>query len=308
MQNQDECLIHPPRGNDFSIVLHYLKKRYYEAHGFMGFTHSLSAIALFLTFFAFWPDYFERLFGTYDVWVVTLACIVTAGAALINDLDNSVSTAENSLGLLGNILSAIFRGSSVFLQTTIRTKRDDLTPNPHRGAWHTIPAALFLGGMTILGTRIGGSTTLPMIGNIEYGTLVALLITYILVHLSLSSIGKDFMKSIKTSGPLGELIAFVVSFVVTYSIFVNLPKDLDYWWLGVSVALGMIIHIVGDAFTTAGVPILFPLSAKLKGKFWWNTRFTSIKAGGVVERYLFVPFFGVLIVLSGWKFLSTIFS
>jgi hypothetical protein len=272
---------------------------------FMGTTHALSAVAIFLAIIFFAPDFVSKALGSSDPWVIILSIVVASGASLVPDLDNTTSTSKNSLGILGTILSYFFRGSSRFLQTVIRTKRDDPTPNPHRGAWHTIPAALLLGYLTFLGTGVSKEITLPAIGEITVGRLIAIFITFMMVHMAFSALARDSMKKIKKTAVIGELLSFAVSLTATMIIFVNLPDGLDFWWLGVSVAFGVVIHIFGDTFTVAGTPILFPLSGFIKGKFWWTTRFTTMRAGDATEKFIFMVLlvlsviFGLLIIFRG---------
>lgn len=272
-------------------------------HGFMGMTHALSGAALFLFLAAFFPLVSIQALGTDNKWVFALALVVTAGAALLPDLDNSASTAKSSLGYLGDGLSVLFRSTSSVLQTTVRLKRDDDSPNPHRGFYHTLPGAALLGLLVFLGTRMTtGELVFPWVGTLTHGGFFALIIAWLHLHMALAGLAKDITKKIKKkAGPFGELVALLVSFTLTFLLFGQLPKDLDYWWLGVSVALGCLIHILGDMFTTAGVPILFPLP--IRGKLWWTVRLTPIRAGGVVEKYLFTPVFLGVIVVSLIKML-----
>lgn len=263
-----------------------LAQRKCSDRAFMGTTHALSAIAAALAIIFFAPSFVYNFLGSSNAWVVVLSVAVATGSVSIPDLDNTTSTSKNSLGLLGTVLSYFFRGSSRFLQTVIRTKRDDPNPNPHRGAWHTIPAALLLGGLTFWGTTNAQVVTLPLINQITVGKLFALFITFLMVHLALSGVAKDFMKKIKKTAFVGESMAFAFSLGLTSVIFVNLPADLNFWWLGVAVAFGMICHLLGDACTVAGVPLLFPLSGFIKGKFWWNTRFTTLRAGSETEKLI----------------------
>jgi hypothetical protein len=275
-----------------------LERRTCSDRAFMGTTHALSAVAAFLAVIFFAPDFVFKVLGSSSPWVIVLSIAVTSGASLVPDLDNTTSTSKNSLGWLGTALSYLFRGSSRFLQTVIRTKRDDPSPNPHRGAWHTIPAALLLGWLTFWGTGNAHVVTLPVVNEITVGKLFALLITFLMVHMAMSGLAKDFMKKIKKTVLIGETLSFAVSLALTSIIFINLPQDLDYRWLGVSVAFGVIIHILGDSMTTAGVPLLFPLSALIKGKFWWTTRFTTMKAGGELEKLIFGFFLVISIVFA----------
>lgn len=275
-----------------------LETRECSDKAFMGTTHALSAVAAFLAVIYFFPDLVSKSLGTNDPWVLILSIVVAAGASLVPDLDNTASTSKSSLGMLGTALSYIFRGSSRFIQTVVRTKRDDPTPNPHRGAWHTIPSALLLGYLTYLGTSMSKSITVPLLGTITWGTMFALLITFLMVHMALAGLAKKQMKKIKKTAVIGEALTFIVSFSSTLIIFVNLPEGLNFWWLGVSVAFGCFIHILGDTFTTAGTPILFPFSAFIKGKFWWTTRFTTLKVGEATEKLIFGFFFVASIVFA----------
>lgn len=265
--------------------------------GFMGTTHALSAVAAFLGVVAFLPEHVFSAFGTSNIWVLVLAIAVTAGASLIPDLDNTNSTSKSSLGVLGDALSVFFRTTSAIIQTTIRLKRDDSTPNPHRGFYHTIPACLILGGMVFWGTTNQTPITFPGIGAITLGVVFAMVITWLNIHMAMAGLAKASVRKLKKkAGIFGELAAFVVSFSLTYLIFYQLPTDLNFWWLGVSVAFGCFIHILGDCFTTSGNPILFPFP--IKGKLWYTLRFLPIKAGGVVENVIFVPVFGIICIIS----------
>lgn len=276
----------------------HLGERLRADHGFMGYTHALSALSIVCLIIAFTPTTLGSVLRTGHVWVFIAFGLAATGAVLIPDLDNTSSRAKSDLGPFGVLLSGVFRVTSTILQTTIRTKRDDPDPNPHRGAWHTIPACLLLGGGTWLLTRIGGKVAIPSLGEVPWGTVIAILIIAVLTHLALSTIMKGFMDKLKKSTIIGEAIALGLSLAISVLLVLNIPHDTDFWWLGVAVAFGSFVHVLGDCFTTAGAPILFPLSGFIKGKFWWTTRFLPIKAGGPVENYVFVPLFIVGIVVA----------
>lgn len=274
---------------------------------FMGTTHALSAVALFLMAASFFPLQVYSVLGTQNIWVLVLSMGVMAGAALIPDLDNTASTSKSSLGLLGDGLSLFFRGTSAVIQTVARLPRDDDEPNPHRGFYHTVPACLLMGFLVFKGTSItSGDIELPIFGHVTWGTLIAIIVAWLNIHMALAALAKKFVRRMKNqAGIFGELVAFAFSFALTVATFTQLPHDLNYWWLGVSVAVGSFIHIFGDCFTTAGNPILFPIP--FKGKLWWNVRFLPIKAGGVIENWVFVPIFGLICVISFLK-LSGVFG
>lgn len=264
---------------------------------FMGATHAMSAIFVFLLVLVITPDGLRWALGSASIWIAILSLMTIAGACSLPDLDNTSSTSRNSLGPLGVGLSTIFRVSSRAIQTIVRTKRDDPTPNPHRGFWHTIPASAILGFLVFLGASMEGTIDMPW-GEVTHGGIFAFVITGLLVHLSLSGLAKDFMKKVKKNSIIGELATFIVSFLLTSLVYFNLPDDTGFWWLGVTVFVGCVIHIMGDAFTTAGVPIFFPLTAFTKGKFWWNTRLTSMKAGGETENMIFSVMTVATIILA----------
>lgn len=275
---------------------------------FMGATHALSGLALFLALVAFVPD-FVAWAGWTTPAIIILGAFVVSGAALIPDLDNSVSTAKNSLGFLGYGLSVVFRGSSRFMQMTFRTRRDDSNPDPHRGFWHTIPAAILLGLLTWLATGITAIVALPLVGEVTVGWIGALLITYASIQLSFAGLFSKLMKKVLRGSASFVAISTAVAILGTVAIFWTIPSDQSFWWLSVAVTLGVITHILGDACTTAGVPLGFPFSAAIKGKFWWKTSFFPIKAGGVVENYIFLPLFGLISIVSlFWIFFGPAFS
>lgn len=280
------------------LLRHHMGTRIKADDGFMGYTHAISALGITLACIAFVPGVVSGVLNTHNGWVFAAAILAATGSVLIPDLDNTSSRAKSDLGPFGIVLSGLFRTTSTVLQTAIRTKRDDPDPNPHRGAWHTLPACLLLGFIVWMLTRIEGNITFPFLGNITWGAFFAFLILAVLVHLTLSTLMKEAMDKIKKSVAIGEIVALTVSAIITVLIMTNIPVETDFWWLGVAVAFGSAIHVLGDCFTTAGAPILFPLSAVLRGKFWWTTRFLPIKAGGPVENYLFVPAFLVLSLVS----------
>lgn len=282
-------------------------KRDRSEDGFMGYTHALSALAVVLLCIAFIPLFTTKIIANENIWVICMFVCGVVGASMIPDLDNTKSRAKSDLGIFGEIISGIFRVSSAFIQTTIRAKKDDPDPNPHRGFWHTPLAAILLGFLTYLATLSKEELNIPFFGEMTWGTLWAMVIVTILTHLTLSTLFKEAMDKMKKSAGIGELIALLISLSISITVFFNIDKDESYWWVGVAVALGMIIHDFGDAFTTAGSPIFSFLSYFVKGKIWWNTRFTKMKAGGVAENMLVVPVCVILICVAVVKIVIEVF-
>lgn len=264
--------------------------------GFMGVTHATSVLAIALMIVAFLPDFLGKYLMVSGLVITILFVMTSIGAGNLPDLDNSASRAKSDLGIFGGILSTVFRASSKTIQVLIKTKYDDPDPNPHRGFWHTIPAALLMGFGAYSLTLISFKITLPIFGEHTLGWFLALVISTVLIHLNLSTLAKHAMDQIKKSDVVGDILAILLSYGIAFSLFMNLPEEVNFIWLGVSVAFGMLIHIAGDLLTTAGVPVFFPL--KIKGKFWYNVRILPIKAGGAFEKYVFMPFFIILIIIA----------
>lgn len=276
--------------------------------GFMGYTHALSALAVVMMCLAFIPAFIPKIVGNDNIWVIIMFVLGTIGASMIPDLDNTKSRAKSDMGFFGVILSGFFRVSSSVIQTTIRAKKDDPEPNPHRGFWHTPVAAILLGFLVYLATLGKGEIDLPLFGEMTWGALVAMLVVAVLTNLTLSTLFKEAMDKVRKSEGVGEVIAALISLLISFTLFLNIPKDDSFWWVGVAIAFGMIIHVLGDSLTTAGVPLFSFISVFWTGKIWWITRFTKMKAGGAAENILIVPICVILTIVAIVKISIDLFS
>lgn len=261
---------------------------------YMGFTHALSALAVFLVLVAFLPAYRDFL-QFKNVWFFIIVGLTIVGASLIPDLDNTQSTIKSDLGIFGDVLSAGFRASSVIIQSAVRTRKDDSSPNPHRGFWHTLVAAILTGVLVLFATRIGGTFSAGPLGKITVGYLIGFLISFILMQLAISTVFGIAFKKIKSS-TIKKIVTFSLSFIFTFIIFLQLPNDMNFTWLAVSVAMGMAIHDIGDTTTTSGTALLWPIP--IRGKMWWNIRLTPMKAGGVIENMVLIPLFSIVSIVA----------
>ena len=266
-------------------------------HGFMGFTHALSGLAAMTAILAFAPKQLVSTLGTGNISVLILAFLCTIGATLIPDLDNTTSRAIKDLGIFGPILSHLFRWSSKILQTVIRTRRDDPDPNPHRGAWHTPAIAAVASYGIYLLSSLTQTVSIPGLGHFTYGALFTWFMSSMLVLLTFSTLMKKQTDDIKKSSIFGAIIILLICMGITGALIVSSGSS-DFRWLGISLFAGMFIHILGDAFTTYGAPLFFPLSAVLFGKFWWTTRFTKMQAGKNTEKFLVTGVLMLVIIVS----------
>lgn len=271
----------------FSIV-EIFKKSFRNNHAFAGYTHAVSglfAVALIALAGAYFGWGIPFLASVPLIAVTIGFSIALIGATLVPDLDNTQSTSRSTFGILGVILTTIFRASSTIIQTFVRTRKDDSTPDPHRGFWHSTVGAAVLGGIVWGLSTFPQEFSIPLIGTVTLGWLISFLIFGGMMHLMLAVFAKSSMKSIKKNPLVGELLAFVVSLVMSLSIFWFVPKD-DFLWLGVAVAVGCFVHILGDTFTRAGTPLFFPIVGIVKGKMWWKTRFARLESGSDFEKVI----------------------
>ena len=247
----------------------------------MGPAHAASGAGISLLLLGLLA-YFEVITDSWisSFFAITLIALVFTGAALVPDLDNTTSTVRSTLGLLGSALTTLFRSSSLVLQTVVRTRRDDPSPDPHRGFWHSILGALTLGGIVSLFTLIPGEFTVAGV-VITNAKLAIAIIATIFVRLALAGIAQKEMKKL-TGEHFSELIGLLFAAALTVSCMWFLPEEFDLKLVAAAVAVGAIVHIFGDALTKAGVPIFFPITGFTRGKFWWKTRFAKFSADNEV--------------------------
>lgn len=265
--------------------------------GLMGPTHALSAIAM--AFLVTWlaSDFmFDTVLGSNSSVVFITAVIIIVGSALMPDLDAVKSTSINVLGPIGTVLSKMMRGSSSVIQSTIRSKSDSPNPDPHRGFWHTILSGILIGLLVTGLASINVELFKIKDFSVSIATFVVILIIYISIQLLMASLFKSIYKKSKNS-----LISMLTikggGLISAIALLALVPSDLSYNWVGAAVTFGWIAHLLGDAMTVSGVPLLFPI--KFKGKMWWNHRLPlGIKAGGWIEMSILVPLFSIITIIS----------
>jgi len=245
----------------------------------MGRTHALTGLCAGL---ALAP----LLVGTLAQTLVI--AIVTAGYALLPDLDHPGARASRLLGPLTGLLSRAVRAGSSWLYLRTKGPRDERHRGEHRHATHTLAFALLAGTATTLGTW-GGGAWVP-VGIVALGIVLAadalgdwvLPIVGISIAAWWGSIPGD---------PLAELAGIGPA-------------------LGIAVAAGCLTHCLGDALTLSGCPFLWPLP--IAGETWYEIRPPRplrFRTGGAVETRLVFPAFvvaGVLLLPGATGFLSSI--
>lgn len=263
----------------------------------MGTSHAISAVGMFFLVIGLiyqWKGFV--LFGDSGA-LMTLAFVTVVGASLVPDLDNTKATVISALGVTGKPMSTLFRETSRLVQTVVRTKYDPKEPNPHRGFWHTLVGAATLGLITYGLTKLPWSFTAPLLGDVTAGDIAALVIVVGMFNLALTGLGQSLVSSLKKIPVVGELVSLILSVAVVLGLCA--VGDIhEFEWVGLAIAFGAVIHILGDALTVAGVPIFFPVSSLLHGKMWWTTRITHEEASSPVLKWA-VNIFSVIGVAVG---------
>ncbi|WP_089206350.1 metal-dependent hydrolase [Streptosporangium subroseum] len=180
--------------------------------------------------------------------------IVCAGAAMLPDLDHPSATIAQTFGPITWGLSKVVAWLS----------------GGHRNATHSLAFAIAMG----FGTHYLASNF--MIGR---DIMVVLLIGLSLRSIGIGIPGKKFSSAILNIGMTAGL------FVVFRS------ENVGYAWLGLAVAVGCLIHVLGDCCTEKGCPVLWPLQQN-----WLLPWKIGIKTGKKFEQKFLAPVLSVVVL------------
>lgn len=207
---------------------------------------------------------------------------VVSGFALLPDLDHPNARASKLFGPITGVLSRVLRRISAAVYQLTKGPRDEKVTGKHRHLSHTVLFAAGLGTLTAMGTTAGG----------PYAVAGVLLLGLVLAANAL--------------GPWPLIAALVAT---GGSLIIAGPPDLDglnplhqlgelSGWLGIAVALGCVVHCIGDALTESGCPFLWPLP--IRGETWYELRPPKVlrfRTGKSGERLVVFPVFAVIAVL-----------
>lgn len=187
-----------------------------------------------------------------------VAALLTAGAALLPDLDHPSATAARTFGPVTKGLAQGVNDFGLWTWKHTATRYDRRPRDGHRTVTHTTPFALALGGL--FGT-IG-----------VFGAWAMLAILFILASLAVRGLAargsheihvnrkrrKRFHPNALNVSALGTALAGLA--------YLLAPPD-NAVLVGACVALGCWVHCLGDSLTLDGCPWLWPL--KIKGRRWY---------------------------------------
>ena len=160
-----------------------------------------------------------------DPQLQIIGALTTAGAALISDWDHPRATIAYALPPLTNVLAAGIRAIA----------------GGHRQGTHSLLAVVaftaLTAALTPLRITLDGQTY-----AIGQGIVAAFLV----------AVAAKALRIIPTSGYIS---AWAIGLAVGALAATTAPGA---WWIPVSVALGVSLHIIGDGLTKEGVPLLWP--------------------------------------------------
>ncbi|MFF3734081.1 metal-dependent hydrolase [Streptomyces sp. NPDC002476] len=238
----------------------------------MGPTHALSGVAVWMAGAAG-----LQLCG-FAVPSAELAvgAAVSAGAALLPDIDHPSSTVARTFGPVSIALSHLADRVSTTVYNATRMAREAPRTGGHRTLTHTAVFAVAFGGLVSAACGLLGKPA-------------AAIVLFLMLGLAMRGL----------MGRWARRQSWVVTTLVTGAAAVGaawwLPTGRGYPVLGLAVAVGSLTHCLGDMITKQGCPLAWPIVHR--GKRWWEFALPArfrIRAGGSFEKVVLVPALGVL--------------
>lgn len=232
----------------------------------MGPTHAMSGAALGLGVAAIVPSWLGG--PTTAVGALTFAAI-TAGAALLPDIDSPQATVSRTFGFLSLGAAHVCENTALSVYEVTRTRRDNPRENGHRTATHTIWFAFAVGLLVALAVGV-------------FGKPASIIVLFLMLGLAVRGLFPEW------SGKSDWLAITVVAALASAAVWAWLPQMAGSAALGITITLGILAHLCGDALTKSGVPMLGGL-VTINGKRWWDIcppGFMRINANGVADKVL----------------------
>lgn len=180
---------------------------------------------------------------------IALAALVGAGAALLPDIDHDRSTITQSSGPLTRGVAELLQALARAVYRTTRGPHDPVATGKtgeHRGLIHTPAFAMLAGGLIALGTLLT-----PWAG---------IVVVYLLTSAAVRSLRWSLPSAVRTKSRLHTGFAPpIAAAAATYGLVQAGAISQVGPWLGLLVAVGMVVHSVGDGMTNSGIPFAWPL-------------------------------------------------
>ncbi|MFT3662341.1 MAG: metal-dependent hydrolase [Gordonia sp. (in: high G+C Gram-positive bacteria)] len=236
----------------------------------MGPTHAMSGAAAGLGMAAVIP---ASIGGpTTAVGALTFGA-VTAGAALLPDIDSPQATVSRAFGFVSVGVAHAAEDAALAVYNLSKGRKDPRRRNGHRTATHTVWFALAAGALVgVLVDAFGKTPTIAVL--------------FLMLGLALRGLFP------KWSSSTDWLVVTAVSAAAAVAVWTWQPQTAGAWALGTAVTVGIVAHLLGDALTKSGVP-MFGGVLSINGRRWWDVGlpgFLRIKANGSGDKMLLSVF------------------
>lgn len=193
--------------------------------------------------------------------------VVTAGWALVPDLDHPKSSATRLLGPVTRVLSLGLRTATGAFYRATKGPKDEA--GEHRTVTHCGLFAILVG--LLLGW-LGTVSPWTTVGVAAFGLLLA----------------ADRLGGWLLPVALGGLLLWLGT-GTTPAAMLTAAGELS-WTVGLAAGLGCLVHTLGDMITISGAPLLFPIPigqetyAEIRPPRW-----ARFRTGGAVENWIVTP-------------------
>lgn len=192
----------------------------------MGHTHALSGAAAWLAA----VPLLSLVGPPVRLADIAAGAIISAGAALLPDLDHPSATIAHTYGVITHVLSraanAVFGG--------------------HRHATHSFFFVALAAGVTE-----GMAQLSPVAVQVFVALLIGIGLRGLAIGVPGRRISSAVVNAMVNAGLLGGFALLRV----------------EYRWIGIAVGLGCLVHLAGDCITTEGCPLLWPWTARFSVPF-----------------------------------------
>lgn len=235
----------------------------------MGPTHAMSGVAAGLGAAALASHYGYSELGIAEVVVVAG---ITAGAALLPDIDHPSATLARTWGPVSTTISKAVNSGSAGIVNLTGSKKDKKCSNGHRTFTHTFIFAILAALLTYAAVN-------------SWGTAAALTIFYILTSLAMQTLLRDRTRS------MGPILSNIVAAGATWAAWIALPDTMSATLLGAVVFVGCVAHMIGDSVTVSGIPAFAPFLPVDGGKRWGSVHLLPagmrVRAAGPADTVTF---------------------
>lgn len=197
--------------------------------------------------------------------VVVAGAVISAGWALVPDLDHPRSTASISLGPVTGVLSWVTAALSRWV-SRVTCRCCDGDADGHRALTHTALFALVMGVLLgVAGWRFGAAAGVPV------------------VAVSAALAARGLLTPRRRRGWLGIMVVTVAVGAATAG------GGPGWWWLGLPAAWGSLAHCLGDSMTLSRCPLWWPL--RVRGCRWQpvgSPRWLRFRTGSGAEQVVWL--------------------